>query len=113
MKRHELQIRVGYGYFGGFNVSGGISQKIGDWDIGGNIGVGKNYWGWNASVTYDGFGVGYGQTHYGGKHAPYVQDPGNWLNYNRYAYCMNNPRGWRWSVTSVLSGYFVGKNILR
>jgi RHS repeat-associated protein len=23
--------------------------------------------------------------------APYVQAPGNWYNYNRYAYCMNNP----------------------
>ena len=22
---------------------------------------------------------------------PYVQTPGNWLNYNRYAYCYNNP----------------------
>ncbi len=22
---------------------------------------------------------------------PYVQDPGNWLNYNRYGYCLNNP----------------------
>ena len=22
---------------------------------------------------------------------PYVQAPGNWLNYNRYGYCMNNP----------------------
>ena len=22
---------------------------------------------------------------------PYIQDPSNWLNYNRYAYCMNNP----------------------
>lgn len=22
---------------------------------------------------------------------PYVQAPGNWLNYNRYAYCLNNP----------------------
>jgi len=22
---------------------------------------------------------------------PYVQMPGNWVNYNRYAYCMNNP----------------------
>lgn len=23
--------------------------------------------------------------------APYIQDGGNWLNYNRYAYCYNNP----------------------
>jgi hypothetical protein len=22
---------------------------------------------------------------------PYIQDGGNWLNYNRYAYCLNNP----------------------
>ena len=22
---------------------------------------------------------------------PYIQDAGNWLNYNRYAYCYNNP----------------------
>jgi hypothetical protein len=22
---------------------------------------------------------------------PYIQAPGNWLNYNRYAYCLNNP----------------------
>jgi len=22
---------------------------------------------------------------------PYVQAPGNWVNYNRYGYCMNNP----------------------
>ena len=23
--------------------------------------------------------------------APYIQAPGNWLNYNRYSYCLNNP----------------------
>jgi len=22
---------------------------------------------------------------------PFVQEPGNWINYNRYGYCMNNP----------------------
>ncbi|MDR1583991.1 MAG: hypothetical protein LBS55_12195 [Prevotellaceae bacterium] len=22
---------------------------------------------------------------------PYIQAPGNWLNYNRYSYCLNNP----------------------
>lgn len=22
---------------------------------------------------------------------PHIQAPGNWLNYNRYAYCLNNP----------------------
>jgi RHS repeat-associated protein len=25
---------------------------------------------------------------------PFVQAPGNWLNYNRYGYCMNNPTGY-------------------
>lgn len=36
--------------------------------------------------------------------APFVQAPGNWLNYDRYAYCMNNPlvysdpsgNKWKW-----------------
>ena len=25
---------------------------------------------------------------------PFIQAPGNWLNYNRYGYCMNNPTGY-------------------
>ena len=25
---------------------------------------------------------------------PFIQEPGNWLNYNRYGYCMNNPTGY-------------------
>jgi hypothetical protein len=38
---------------------------------------------------------------------PYLQAPGNWLNYNRYSYCLNNPfkytdpdGEWNWLVSA-------------
>ncbi len=45
---------------------------------------------------------------------PYIQDPTNWLNYNRYAYCMNNPlkytdpSGEFWWVIPVAIGAYLG-----
>lgn len=33
-------------------------------------GVGDNHWGWNASATYNGVGVGYGLTYYGKTQGP-------------------------------------------
>lgn len=40
---------------------------------------------------------------------PYIQDAGNWLNYNRYAYCYNNPTRYvdpdgEFAVTAFLLG---------
>lgn len=38
---------------------------------------------------------------------PFIQSPGNWLNYNRYGYCMNNPTrytdpsGYQWDVLDM------------
>jgi RHS repeat-associated protein len=66
-------LSVGFGALGGFYANAGTSQKIGDFTLGGGVGVGNNYWGWNASATYQGVGGGYGQTYYGnaiGRHDP-------------------------------------------
>ncbi|GHT18483.1 hypothetical protein FACS189429_5090 [Bacteroidia bacterium] len=44
---------------------------------------------------------------------PYIQAPDNWLNYNRYSYCLNNPfkytdpsgeKWWLWVGLELLSG---------
>jgi RHS repeat-associated protein len=42
---------------------------------------------------------------------PYIQAPGNWLNYNRYSYCLNNPfkytdpdGEWIWIVVGAVIG---------
>jgi RHS repeat-associated protein len=41
---------------------------------------------------------------------PYIQSPGNWLNYNRYAYCLNNPMkytdpsGEWWGIDDLIAG---------
>jgi len=50
------------GFTGGMMFSGYYSN--GDFSIGAGIGAGNNYWGWNASATYKGYGGGYGQTSY-------------------------------------------------
>jgi hypothetical protein len=47
----------------------GFSQQFGRINIGAGIGRGTNHWGWNASLMYDGYGLGYGRTSYGGEHA--------------------------------------------
>jgi RHS repeat-associated protein len=59
-------LSVGFGALGGFYGNAGTSQKIGKWNVGGGIGIGNNYWGWNASAVHSsGYGLGYGQTNYG------------------------------------------------
>lgn len=50
---------------------------------------------------------------------PYIQSPGNWFNYNRYAYCMNNPlrymdssgEFWEFVVGGILIGAYIGASI--
>jgi len=45
---------------------------------------------------------------------PYVQAPGNWLNYNRYSYCLNNPLIYTdpdgeivwWAAAAIIYGVF-------
>jgi RHS repeat-associated protein len=66
-------IGVGVGVFGGFNyhANGGLSYSPDDdVTISAGAGVGSNHWGWNASVKYNGYGVGYGQTYYGNAIGP-------------------------------------------
>lgn len=46
----------------GANIIGNYSN--GDWSVSAGIGAGDGYWGWRGAATYDGYGIGYGQTHY-------------------------------------------------
>lgn len=40
---------------------------------------------------------------------PYIQDAGNWLNYNRYAYCYNNPTRYvDPSGESIIGAFLIG-----
>ncbi|MDL2224461.1 RHS repeat-associated core domain-containing protein [Bacteroidales bacterium OttesenSCG-928-M06] len=39
---------------------------------------------------------------------PYIQAPGDWLNYNRYTYCMNNPLIYTDPSGEFIFGYFTG-----
>jgi RHS repeat-associated protein len=50
------------GLTGSVNI--GVGYSNGDLSIGAGIGIGGNYWGWNAAATYDGYGGGYGRTYY-------------------------------------------------
>ena len=80
-----LSGNFGFGFLGGWNGSGGISYSTADWDVGGSIGAGDNYWGWNASVTKNGVGAGYGQTHYGNDIGPNdLPNPQTVGNYSVY-----------------------------
>ena len=64
-------VGTGFGYgFGGFNVNAGVSQKIGDANIGAGIGYGSNHWGWTTNASYKEWGAGYGQTYYGNATGP-------------------------------------------
>jgi len=43
---------------------------------------------------------------------PYIQDPGNWLNYNRYSYCYNNPFKYtdpsgEFIITAIVAGAII------
>ncbi len=50
---------------------------------------------------------------------PYIQSSGNWLNYNRYAYCMNNPMKYidpsgefvEFIIGGILIGAYIGASI--
>jgi hypothetical protein len=61
---------AGYSVMGGWFVNGGFSQQVGDWSAGAGIGVGNNYWGWNAQVGHKYCSIGYGQTYYGNAIGP-------------------------------------------
>ena len=62
---------VGYGLFQGpFGNFGGAYNFNDHLSVGFGFGGGRNYWGWNASATYDGIGAGYGRTHYGSAIGP-------------------------------------------
>jgi hypothetical protein len=58
-------LSIGFGVLGGFHADAGTNQIFGDLNLGASIGAGNNYWGWNVSATYDGYGLGYGRTYYG------------------------------------------------
>jgi RHS repeat-associated protein len=70
-----LGANAGYSIMGGWFVGGGISQEIDGFKVGANIGAGNNYWGWNTSIDYKGYGVGYGQTYYGSAPSAYDGQP--------------------------------------
>ena len=78
---HAVGGSVGFGLTNGFHANAGYSYTTDDgWSFGGGIGAGSNYWGWNASVTKNGVGAGYGRTYFGGENA---QTLGNWSIYWR------------------------------
>ncbi|MDR2084293.1 MAG: hypothetical protein LBP67_04795 [Bacteroidales bacterium] len=58
-------LSVGYSLMGEFNAGVGVSQNIKDFNVSLGAGYGNNHWGWNSSLTYKGYGLGYGQTYYG------------------------------------------------
>lgn len=62
---------IGFGTTGfTAGINAGIGYSDGDFSIGAGVGVGDNHWGWNASATYNGVGVGYGLTYYGKTQGP-------------------------------------------
>ena len=62
---------IGFGTTGfTAGINAGIGYSDGDFSIGAGVGVGDNHWGWNASATYNGVGVGYGMTYYGKTQGP-------------------------------------------
>jgi RHS repeat-associated protein len=61
-----IGVSAGYSFMGSWFVGGGLWQNVSDVNISFGAGAGKNYWGWNASMSYNGFGFSYGQTNYGG-----------------------------------------------
>jgi hypothetical protein len=63
-------LSLGFSALGGFHTNAGTTQVFGDLNLGTGIGMGNNYWGWNASATYGGYGVGYGRTYYGNATGP-------------------------------------------
>lgn len=42
----------------------GFEYETGEWKFGGGLGMGSNFWGWNAWAKYGKGGIGYGRTHY-------------------------------------------------
>ena len=44
-------------------ANGDASYAFDDWNFGTGIGGDSNHWGWNASVTNIGWGLGYGRTY--------------------------------------------------
>ncbi|MDR1372300.1 MAG: FG-GAP-like repeat-containing protein, partial [Dysgonamonadaceae bacterium] len=49
-------LNAGFSLISGYYGGTGVSKKVGEWNFGFGIGAGNNYWGWNASATYKGFG---------------------------------------------------------
>jgi len=64
---------AGWGYFSKGFAMGGIAYSAGDLYLSAGAGIGNNYWGWNASATYNGVGAGYGLTYYGNAPGPDLQ----------------------------------------
>lgn len=62
-------IGVGTGGFT-YGMGIGVSAAYKKLCVGGGIGVGSNYWGWNTSVTVDDWGAGYGRTYYESGQSP-------------------------------------------
>ena len=60
----------GFGLLSGPYANVGASYSAGGLNFSAGAGVGNNYWGWNASATYGGYGLGYGQTHFGNATGP-------------------------------------------
>ncbi len=67
---NSVNVSAGIGALSGPYANVGASHNMGDWNLSAGAGVGKNYWGWNTSVTVNGGGLGYGQTYYGNAIGP-------------------------------------------
>ena len=59
----------GYGIIGPYGYMYG-SQDIGFANLNFGFGIGNNYYGWNTSITRNGYGIGYGRTFYGNSVGP-------------------------------------------
>ena len=115
----------GFGFLGGWYGSGGISYSTAGWDLGGSIGAGNNYWGWNASATYEGYGLGYGRTYYGNAIGPdrqsNAQTVGNGtIFFNHNSFTLQNDVGrfgdrhdrWRTNAFELNIGDFTFGNFI-
>lgn len=96
------------GLTGGFNLTGVYSN--GDFSISAGIGAGDNYWGWNATATYAGWGGGYGQTSYGASEvmgqqlgAQRIGTYSAYFNYNSFSISNDlwGDKGDRWRTSAA------------
>ena len=81
----SISVNAGFSYYngsnsvsfgGGYGIMNGPfgymygSQDIGFANVNIGFGIGNNYYGWNTSITRNGYGVGYGKTFYGNSNGP-------------------------------------------